>query len=265
MIKLYENGSALLTEYGAYLKENPYLSQWFFVDGPQITAPGRKSYALRAGTADAPLLCMRVEPYSAVLFGNSDAVEELLGYLLSEGYEISRFLTSDTIGERAVRFLHNSHGLIYQEALAMDIMEATEITEPSCGDVCIPVSEDLPGILDCLQRFITDCGLEDTVDETYQAATLSDFRILRKGGKIVSMAKLTRRDQAFDSVTCVYTCPEFRGQGFARKVVNTLKNEILSSGKTASLSVDKKNPISNRLYESLAFKRLFSQGEYRRT
>lgn len=264
MIKLYENGNALLAEYADYLKTNPYLSQWFFVDGPQITAPDRESYALRAGTADAPLLCMRVAPFSAVLFGNPDAAEELMRYLLSEGYAFSRFLTSDAIGERAVSILKAAHSLTYDEALSMDIMEAAEITEPSCDEVCTPRPEDLPEILDCLGHFILDCGLEDAVDETAQRDTLSDFRILRLDGKIVSMAKLARRDQAFDTVTNVYTRPEYRGHGYARKVVNTLKNEILSAGKVASLTVDRKNPISNQLYESLGFKRLYAQGEYRR-
>ena len=264
MIKAYETGSALLAEHSALLNTDPYLSQWFFVDGPLITAPDKENYALRAGTADAPLLCIRIAPFSAVLFGNPDAAEELLRFLLAEGYEISRFLTSETVGNRAVDILRDKFRLRYQEALAMDFMEAREITEPSCGEVCAPESDDLPEILDCLGHFILDCGLEDTVDEAQQRETLSDFRILRKDGRIVSMAKLARRVQGFDTVTCVYTRPEYRGQGCARKVVNTLKNEILSSGKTASLTVDKKNPVSNRLYESLGFVRLFSQGEYRR-
>ena len=42
-----------------------------------------------------------------------------------------------------------------------------------------------------------------------------------------------------------------------------MKNEILSMGKLATLNVDKKNPISNRLYLSLGFKRILSQSEYR--
>lgn len=138
MIKVYETGSALLAEYADYMKTNPYLSQWFFVDGPLITAPDKENYALRAGTADTPLLCIRIAPFSAVLFGNPDAAEELLRFLLAEGYAISRFLTSEAVGNRAVDILWEKFGLRYQEALAMDFMEAREITEPSCGEVCAP-------------------------------------------------------------------------------------------------------------------------------
>ena len=50
----------------------------------------------------------------------------------------------------------------------------------------------------------------------------------------------------------------------AGKVVNSAKNEILASGKRATLNVDRKNPVSYHLYLSLGFERMFSQGEFRR-
>lgn len=61
----------------------------------------------------------------------------------------------------------------------------------------------------------------------------------------------------------MYTRDAYRGKGYARKVVNTLKNEILSAGRRAVLNVDRNNPISYHLYASLGFRRVFSQGEYR--
>ena len=62
--------------------------------------------------------------------------------------------------------------------------------------------------------------------------------------------------------TEVYTRDEYRNFGYARKIVNTIKNEILDMNEVATLNVDKKNPISNHLYASLGFKKLFSQGVY---
>jgi len=38
----------------------------------------------------------------------------------------------------------------------------------------------------------------------------------------------------------------------------------LTSGKRATLNVDRKNPVSYHLYLSLGFERMFSQGEFRR-
>ena len=61
-------------------------------------------------------------------------------------------------------------------------------------------------------------------------------------------------------ISMVYTRPEYRNQGLGRKVVNYLKNEILNEGKIATLNVDQANPISNHLYKSLGFKKVFSRG-----
>ena len=78
------------------------------------------------------------------------------------------------------------------------------------------------------------------------------------------MAKLAKASDRAYRIACVYTKDEYRGKGYAKQVVNAVKNEILDMGMTATLNVDKKNPVSNRLYKSLGFKRVFSQGEYRR-
>ncbi|MCR5564764.1 MAG: GNAT family N-acetyltransferase, partial [Gammaproteobacteria bacterium] len=75
-------------------------------------------------------------------------------------------------------------------------------------------------------------------------------------------AKLSQYPDASYKIAFVYTRDEYRGKGYARKVVNSVKNEILDKGFVATLNVDQKNPISNHLYESLGFKKVFSQGVY---
>ena len=83
-------------------------------------------------------------------------------------------------------------------------------------------------------------------------------------GKIVSMARIAPATGDDLRLVLVYTRDEYRGRGYARKVVNSAKNEILASGKRATLNVDRKNPVSYHLYLSLGFERMFSQGEFRR-
>ena len=63
-------------------------------------------------------------------------------------------------------------------------------------------------------------------------------------------------------ITHVYTRVEYRGMGYAKKVVNTIKNEILDMGYIATLNVDMSNPISNHIYKKIGFKKVFSQGIY---
>ena len=78
------------------------------------------------------------------------------------------------------------------------------------------------------------------------------------------MARIAPATQDDLRLVLVYTRDEYRGRGYARKGVNSAKNEILAAGKRVTLNVDRKNPISNHLYSSLGFKRVFSQGEYRK-
>ena len=116
----------------------------------------------------------------------------------------------------------------------------------------------------CAQRFVSDCGLLDKPEKEPFRKILDSFRIIRADGKIVSMARIAPATQDDLRLVLVYTRNEYRGKGYARKVVNSAKNEILTSGKRATLNVDRKNPVSYHLYLSLGFERMFSQGEFRR-
>lgn len=262
MIKLYENGNDLVRENRTLLDANPYLSAFFLLDAPLLTCTDRTNYALRAGEGENTLLAMKVAPYDMLLFGNKDSADELFSYLIGEGYEINGLLGSEDVCEAAADALHAHAGIDYCETLAMDFMECREVTEPSSHAVTTPTENDLEEILECCRHFIIDCGLTQTVDPEKTRQRLSYYRVLRVDGKIVSMAcSLPETDKSM-KICNVYTRPEYRGCGYARQVVNTIKNEILSGGMIATLNVDKKNPISNALYRSLGFVRVFSQGVF---
>ncbi|MCT1796796.1 GNAT family N-acetyltransferase [Helcococcus kunzii] len=81
---------------------------------------------------------------------------------------------------------------------------------------------------------------------------------------MVSFAKFKETSDDTMNISDVYTRSEYRGQKLAKKVVNAIKNEIIEKGKIATLNVDQKNPISNHVYQSLGFKKVFSQTEYRK-
>lgn len=146
----------------------------------------------------------------------------------------------------------------------MDFMEARSITEPSAPEVEPAREDDLDEIFDCAQRFVADCGLLDKPEKESFRKVLDSIRVIRADGKIVSMARIAPATGDDLRLVLVYTRDEYRGRGYARKVVNSAKNEILASGKRATLNVDRKNPVSYHLYLSLGFERMFSQGEFRR-
>lgn len=264
MIRVYPDGAAFLLEHTQLLQTNPYLATFFFLDAQFLKTTDRKSYAICAGEGKEYLLAMKLDPYSLLLFGSDTRLPELLGFLVENAYTMDAILGEQEMCAAAARILKASHGIVYQEALAMDFMEAKEITEPSSQEPEIPTENDIEELIECKQNFHRDCGLLDPVNAERMRSELDCYRVLRRSGRIASMAYVSKATDSAMKISQVYTRPEFRGQGLARIVVNALKNEILSSGYTAVLNVDKQNPVSNHLYESLGFRRVFSQSEFRR-
>ena len=264
MIKTYENGDEFIKENAGYLKTNEYLTAFFFKNAEYIKNADKYNYALKAYSGSGKLLALKLHPYSLLLFGDETLSEEMLSFIENSGYYVDAYLCDETIGERFKKHYKENFGVTFREALAMDFMEAKEKYDTDASAVETPSDDDTEEINELLQRFIYDCGLRDKVNKENTAKTIGNFRIIRKDGMIVSMAKVTNNTPSSEKILDVYTRNEYRGKGYARKVVAALQNEILDSGCKAVLNVDKNNPISNALYKSLGFIKLFSHGEYRR-
>ena len=263
MIVSYQTGAEFLQENQAYLQTDPYLSTFFTLDAPLLKQADKINYALRCEQGEQRLLALKVEPYNLLLLGDEACVPELLRFLFDGGYEIKNYLCSSELGYALMRELE-PYGRRYEEALAMDFMEARSVTEPSAPEVETAHEGDLDEIFDCAQRFVADCGLLDKPEKEPFRKVLGSFRVIRTDGKIVSMARIAPATKDDLRLVLVYTRDEYRGRGYARRVVNSAKNEILASGKRVTLNVDRKNPVSYHLYLSLGFERVFSQGEFRR-
>ncbi len=145
----------------------------------------------------------------------------------------------------------------------MDFMEAAEPFAINDTNIEIPTDGDCMEIYECMKQFVIDCNLKATVDPERIKAKLGEYRILRIDGRIASFDKITPVLENAMKIDCVFTREEYRGKGYAKQVVASTMNEILAKGKTATLNVDRSNQISNRLYKSLGFKKVFSQSEYR--
>jgi len=254
MIKKYSDGADFLAENAEMLEKNTYATAFFFIDAKIFSEPSENNYALRAESDGGALLAIRIAPYSLLLYGEPGLVPEALDFLSREGYNYESINCLLELGERLPSGFTLSMG--------MDFMEATEITEPSCPEVETPGEGDVEELYECFVNFCADCGLPDKPERERIRKRLPDVRCLRRDGKIVSLAMINPDTERSRRLSYVYTRPEYRGTGLARKVVNFAKNEIISQGLAATLNVDRKNPVSNHLYESLGFRKLFSQGVY---
>jgi RimJ/RimL family protein N-acetyltransferase len=80
---------------------------------------------------------------------------------------------------------------------------------------------------------------------------------LRSDGTPVSMAYNSRRVEGWWSVGAVYTPPEHRGHGYATALVTHVSEWALASGATGcTLFTDLANPVSNRIYERIGYRRV---------
>ena len=265
MITVYRNGQELIYENKDFLHTDPYVSAFFFLDAPLLCEADKVHYAVKAESGQDRLLALKAEEFPLLLFGAEGAAEELFSFLLSHGYEIERFLAKEEIGERAVEVLRE-RGCEYVRSIAMDFMIADKSTAPSSAAVETPTENDLPELIGMTRNFILDCNLLDEVNEEKIRRALRNFRIIKERGDSVGMVKIgfDTEDGENVKITHVYTKPEYRGKGYARALVNAAKNEIIALGRKATLNVDRSNPISNHIYRSLGFVRVFTQGEYRK-
>ena len=262
MITNYPNGEALIKDNKEFLDENKYMSTFFYLDAPFLKESNKKNYALKVSSDNKKLLVIKVEPYYVLLYGSKDLLKDLLIYLKENDLDINGFYVPMDIGEEILKLSNKALGKEFCRLIGMDFMECKEVTEPSSSEVEIPSEKDATELLECYINFVKDCGLNDVTTMEHILNRLPNLRVLRRDGKIVSFCGKSPDSDNSLRISAVYTRPEYRGQGLARKVVNYVKNEILEEGKVATLNVDQANPISNHLYSSLGFKKVHSSGIY---
>ena len=86
------------------------------------------------------------------------------------------------------------------------------------------------------------------------------------GGELASMAHTSRETERGIAISGVYTPPEHRGHGYCQATVGALCREQLARGKDyCTLFVDRRNPVSNRVYRKIGFRVLEDCSEYKLT
>ncbi|MDO5439294.1 MAG: GNAT family N-acetyltransferase [Erysipelotrichaceae bacterium] len=260
MIRIYPNGEEFLKENAELLLQAPEKTAFFKGNAASMKETDKVNYILRCEDSGI-LLALKKSPYSLLLYGDRNGVEELASFLKENDYDISSLMCEEELGDAFVRAMEK-HSLFYKVSISMTFMKCDRISEPSSADVVPAVGEDVEEIFTMAERFFIDCGLPDRPDRKSLKEKIGSFRCIREEGKIVCMACSTPMEGNMQRITHVYTRPEYRGKSLARRVVNTLKNEILENGRTACLYVDNANPVSSHLYASLGFQNMYRQNTY---
>ena len=119
---------------------------------------------------------------------------------------------------------------------------------------------DIPLIAGYLAGFVQDCfGMESAPEDHLDYATAvtetGKLRLWIDGDRPVSMVNLAHQSARHARINEVYTPHEFRKHGYASAAVAALCAELLSKGITPMLYADAVNPDSNKVYQSVGFKR----------
>lgn len=155
---------------------------------------------------------------------------------------------------------------------AMDIMVLRELVEPPVmpGRLRKAGPGDLELLVDWTMAFTWEAVGEtpDRQKKRERMVSLSEgnaaYLFETPEGVPVSMACTTRKLPHGVCISYVYTPPEFRGQGYCQNTVAGICREKLGEGNGyCTLFVDKKNPISNRVYEKIGFTVLEDNFDYR--
>ena len=261
MVKEDANGNDFYEDNRDFLLPDKYSEPFFRFDSPLLTRTGKDQYAIRVSEGDSKLLALLVDPYNILLSGDASLTGELVGFVTSNGYRVKDYQCSLELGEKLAGCFRRE-GYDFDLQLGMDFMEAKEKAEEPSEPVGLASEDDVDEIYEMICNFIRDCGLNDVARKERIREKLDTYRVLRRDGRIVSIAKVHDWTDTESKITSVYTRDEYRNRGLARIVVGNALNEIIDSGKIAVLNVDRKNPISYHLYSSLGFRRIFSQGVF---
>lgn len=261
MIKIYQNGPEFYQENKDFLLTNIYTEVFFRLNSETMYEMNKEEYCLKIEVDNKRLLALRKKPWSTLLYGDASIVAHLADFIIENDYTISNFLTPIETGNPFVDEL-NKRGRKINLKIAMDFMECKEKKFPTSDLVTVATEEDTDELYELHLAFVKECGLQDEIIYDHIKKTIKKFRVIRLDNKIVAMAKVVDGSEIDKKITNVYTRPAYRGRGYAKMLTATLVNDIIDQGFIATLNVDQANPISYHVYESIGFKKVFTQGIY---
>ena len=224
------------------------------------------------------LLFANVQPYNLVIHaanpvGIPSAAVTLSDYIINMDIDIKGINANIAICEAfTAEYRLRRPGLSFQEKLAMDIMEMKKLNEIKVvkGKTRNANMAEMERIAEWMMEFTAD-ALEESVlyeDQIPKAIKLIETKRLyvfeNPDGEIVSMAAAAKQLINGVCINYVYTPFRFRNKGYAAaNMYYVSKGRLEKGNQFCSLFVDKKNPVSNRVYKKIGYEILEDQYDFR--
>ncbi len=269
MFYVYQAGPEFLQDNRPILQKDPLQTVFFFENAQRMlsTADKTQGFAVKAEEGGKSLLALRYLHFPMILYGDEELCAPLAEGLAARQLPFRQVLSAPGLAQTFLLCCVKALGGSFRTLRLMDVMRCDRLNPalPSESEAEIPGLLDLPAMAALAGQFYQEAlGQASNLKQLTEKLTqeLPRYRMVRRMGEAVSIAKKARESQGLCAVSNVYTHPAFRGQGLARQTVSALTQEILNQGKLPYLYVDRRNPIANRLYRRIGYTYHSPQGEY---
>ncbi len=261
MFQLYASGPDFLRENQQILQKKP-LQTAFFVSNAQAMPEiqdNAQGFIAKVAEEEKVLLAIRYQHHPMVLYGDRSLCEQLTDGLVEHGLTFRQVLAQKELMEMFLVCYLRSQGGDFRLLRGLELMgwkgEDLSILPPDSSEPAQP--QDKAALVDLVFQFYRDAlhewrdidELEERIEQEWPA-----YRLIRRQGRAVSIAKKARAQQEICAVSNVYTQSKFRYQGLARQVVSGLTRQILQEGKLPYLYADLSTLIGDRLYSNLGYR-----------
>ncbi len=261
MFLTYQSGDQYLADNNEIFQKYP-LETIFFVEDAKNLPDMSNGFAVKAKDGEKYLFAIRYLNFPMALFGDGSLCGELAEGLIKNNLSFGGTLCEKSLSDAFFKCYEAAAGGSHRILHSMDIMKCSCVNDTDTSLAEIPSLSDSEEIIVLMDRFCEQTGtLRRKTDVIRSQIESGQFAVVRRDGKIVSAAKKTRGTESLCSISGVFTIEEYRGEGLATQTVTYLTKSILNEGKLAYLFVDKANPISNHLYQSIGYQYYIPQTE----
>lgn len=277
-IRFYQNGAAFLAENEAAMLEREAVFQLllFNATGHLETPLSADCYFGRVEQqGKACILFGQIGGFPITLYGVGEGLKEGAGLLarslVERGWLPGEYIAGSPLCELFFDSLKALKPTLERQLkLGTDIMQLDEPADiPLVPGICrMAREEELPLVYAFVQGFHRDINGTEMVKDLSElyAQRIAEGKVFlfeTPDGRVVSTARVARQLKRGVCLSGVYTPPEERGKGYATANVLALSKRLLAEGnRFVALFVERKNPISNHVYQKLGYRVIADSWQY---
>lgn len=256
MVKIYNSGQEFLTENSDILAKYPLETVFFVANAKLIAETNSNDFLIKLQYDGKILLVVHNAAYPMVIFGDKGLCAEFARIAAQRRLIFAKVLGALDTCEAFLTEYCKLVNCAYEINHAMDMMRCDKVLTDRVDGVEDATDNDAEYLAKLIVDFTFE-ALGDKLDVECEKERVRNrityFAVIRQSGKIVSMASIKRKTDYLACIADVYTVPQYRNSGLSCKTVTYLTKQIIDSGRLAYLFVDKKNQISNHLYQKIGY------------